>query len=323
MSHNEPPAGPPNQPPQQWGPPPQQPPQWGPPAQPGQPPYQQPWATPAPSGTNPYTTHPQPPGPYGAPQYPGPPPPQKSKMPVILTVLAVLLLVGGGGAAIAFAVRSDDDKGSTATEPNATTSSSQSPSSQNPSPTEGASPSTSTSPSPNAPQVPGATETTVDPDNPVEAPRAIRASDYEDDWDFRYQEHVYKASQVVSRDYDTCAGVEKDGALTKLGCEYAVSATFINTRDKVKITHYFLVFPSEQKAKAAAKEKVLSDKMFNFAADALYDDYKTGAWIADQSRSAVVFTVASAPAGVKEDLISRYMRWANTDYSNALLFTQF
>lgn len=329
MSNNEPPPpGQPNQPGQQWGPPPQQPPQWGPP-QPGQPPYQQqppqqPWATPSASGTNPYTTHPQ--NPYGAPQYPGPggPAPKKSKLPVILTVLVVLLLVGGGGAAIALAMRSNDndDKGGSAADPTTTASQSSSTS-----PSESTSPSgstePSTSPSGNAPQVPGSTATTVDPNKPVDPPRTIRASDYEGDWDFRYEEHVYKASQVVSRDYDTCAGVEKGGALTKLGCEYAVSATFVNTRDKVKFTHYFLVFPTEKEAKAAGKEKVITDDLFTFADDALYESYTTGAWITNQVGKAVVFTVASAPKGVKEDLMTRYMRWANTDYSNALLFTQF
>lgn len=319
MSHNEPP---------QWGPPPQQPPQWGPPQQPGQPqqppqwaPPQQPWATPSQGGTNPYTTTPQANGPYGAPQYPGAPAPKKSKAPVILTVLLVLLLVGGGGAAIAFAVRGDDDKkeGGTATEPTATTSQSGSATPPTTEPSDDATPSTS----PNAPPVPGTTDTTVDPDNPIEAPRAVRASDYEDDWDFRYQEHVYKASQVVSRDHETCADVEKDRALTKLGCEYAVSATYVNTRDKVKFTNYILVFPSEQKAKAASKAKVLTDKIFTFADDALYENYSRGGWTVGQANSAVVFTVASAPKGVKDDLISRYMRWANTDYTNALLFTQF
>lgn len=308
--HGQTPQGPQQPQPGGWGQP-QAP--WG---QPAANPYErggqaQGWAAP---GTNPYTTV----GGQGGPPawQPGP---RKGRTGVVVVVLVTLVVLLGGGIALAVATQ-DDDKDD-------------SPSSQGEDPTEPAGGDTDV-PSPDAP-----TSTAPVPVDPPTAPesspadpggpnlpdtgvdttgREVTAADYQDNWEFKWEQRELAARHIVSRDLASCTDANPDGSLAELGCEYAVTATYVNERDKVRFTHVIFAFRNKRASAQVKKDEVITDKILDLPDDALWEDFDKGLWVTKEQDGYVVFTVATGPKKADEDKLNEYMLFANTDLAMSL-----
>ncbi len=321
-------------PPQQQGWPGQQPGQWAPPGQhPGQ------WAPPAPH--NPYGPPPQQPGP-GTPQWGAPgtnpmptqgppsgpqtwaPPPRKRRAGAVIAVLVTLAVLLGGGMAIAFAVQDDNkDDSSQATDPAGGATDpvggggTPSPSPTDPESTEPVAPQTTApvDPSPSGPDGPKLPQGTgVDTTG-----RDTTAADFQRNWEFRWEDNVYNARHIVSRDLETCTDVNPDATLADQGCQYAVTATYVNEQDKVRFTHVIFAFKNAKQAEQAKADEVITDKILDLPDDAVWQDFEKGSWITKQQDAYVVFTVATGPAQAKQKKLSEYLRWSNTDFALSLM----
>ncbi len=339
MSNNQPPPpGPDNggdwsSQPNPYGPPPQQAGQWGPPPQhppspygaPQQSPYGQPqnpyagqqWQQPGPQqwsapGTNPMSTQ----GPPSGPQTWTPTPKRRRTGAIVAAVVALIVLLGGG-VAIALAVQDEDS--SQATDPTTNEPSEPIGGDGTPSPT---APTTEpTDPTTTEPTEPTSTEPVAPaPNGPgtggVDTTgRRVTAAGHQNNWEFKWEDNVYDARHIVSRDLETCTDVNPDATLAEEGCDYAMTATYMNEKDKVKITHVVFVFDNEKSAKKAKADEIITDKVLDLSDDALWDDYEKGSWQTKQQAEVVVFTVASGPKEAKQKKLLEYLRWSNTDFA--------
>jgi len=237
-------------------------------------------------------------------------------------IVVLVLLVAGGGTAIALLARGDDANddarersseptttgGATATDSASTDASSSESSSPDPSEPES---SDSGSGDDGGPAAPGAgPDTSLFRSSP-------RAADYQDDWEFRWEDTTMKARAVVARDHPDCGEVAADGELVGLGCNKAVTATYVNERDQVTITHYFLRFEDRAQAQEVKAIKKL-DSLLKIEGDAVWEDWEQGGWRASQVKRFVVLTAVTGPKDADEQTVADYLRWSHTDFSLAL-----
>ncbi|WP_162602319.1 hypothetical protein [Nocardioides daejeonensis] len=313
MSH-EPPAG---QQPNPYGPPP------GSPPPPGTSPYSQPPFPPQGAPTaGPWQPGPPPTGPHGG--GPGADPGRPRRRGGLIALLVVLLLLAGGGTAIAFATRGGDDEkkkdadtSAPSGQPSGSPTGEPSEASTEGAPTEGTSPSgpATESAGPDGPQAPGeGPDTSLWRGSP-------RASEFQDDWEFRWEEHTYKARAVVARDHADCAEIAADDRLTGLDCTRAVTATYVNERDQVTFTNYYVKFDDRANARKVAAMKD-ADTLVTIDGDAVWDDWTQGSWRTTQVKRIVVLTVATAPKSAKAQTVQDYLSWAHKDFALALRFSK-
>lgn len=286
MSH--PPQPPP--PPQGWGPP------SGPPSgPPGFPPQGPPGAY---GG-----------GPYGG-GYGGPPKKTNIGLVVGLVVLAVLLLVGIAVTAV-LVVRGNDGGDTTAgTDPSASTSTT-------PTPT---SPSTATAPTDASSATTPATPYAPSDDTGDDIHSDVKTTDFPGDWNFKLGDVEHDAELVDQWDYDSCAPVEERGVLTNQRCEYAVQWTYSALDGKARLTHIFLVFDTERRAKAA--EAKLSNEDFDLREESIFPDFVQGQYKASVYGNVIGVTVGTTKAKVNEKRLQSMVSYMNTDYRLALTFKQ-
>ena len=179
------------------------------------------------------------------------------------------------------------------------------------SPTPTATTSPSTPPTSPAPSSPAPTTTT-----PVGSPR-LRASDFPGDWNFRFGDVALKARYVSSADYATCEPVAGAGLLDH-GCQYAVRWTYQAHNGGLKLTMMAFEMGSQSAAKDAASKFRSSD--VKLPASALLRSYAHSLTYAQGSTDMLVLTVVTTTKDVPNDVATKYLRYANTDLSSALLF---
>jgi len=224
---------------------------------------------------------------------------------VLVVVLAVVgvLVVALAGVAIASA-GSDSGGSSTAVAGGPASSTAA------PTPTE----SETTTPEP--------TPTETESDDPAPAPASgkLRAAEFTKDWDFKLGGVALRAKHRAGWDSSTCTPVAKGGKLRKLGCRYAVEVTYTALGGRLQFTNLYLALPSESAAKAAVNKDKISDADFTIRDEGFVPDYRIGKYRDTAGGTWVVVTVATAKAGVSEKQLENYLKYANTDFSSALLF---
>ena len=235
----------------------------------------------------------------------GPGHPQGRRTTVLVVVLAVVgvLVVALAGVAIASAGGDDGDS------PTAVAGGPAS-STVAPTPTE----SETTTPEP--------TPTETESEDPAPAPSGgkLKAAEYTKDWDFKLGDVALKAKHKAGWDYATCAPVAKGGKLKALGCKYAVEVTYTALGGRLQFTNLFLALPSENAASTAVSKDKLTDADFTIRDESFVPGYKLGKYRDNDGSTWVVVTVATAKAGVSEKQLDNYLKYANTDFSSALLF---
>ena len=234
----------------------------------------------------------------------GPGDPQRRRTTVLVVVLAVVgvLVVALAGVAIASA---GEDGGSSTAVAGGPASSTVAPT-----PTE----SETTTPEP--------TPTETESEDPAPAPAGgrLKAAEYTKDWDFKLGDVALKAKHKAGWDYPTCAPVAKGGTLKALGCKYAVEVTYTALGGKLQFTNLYLTLPSENAANTAVNKDKLTDADFNIRDESFVPGYKIGKYRDNAGGTWVVVTVATATAGVSEKQVENYLKYANSDFSSALLF---
>ncbi|MET1058385.1 MAG: hypothetical protein ABWX84_02230 [Nocardioides sp.] len=245
----------------------------------------------------------QPPSPSAYPSGPGDAPRRsRTVLAVVLAVVAVLVVALAG---VAIAAAGDDEGGSSSAVAGGPASSTVAPT-----PTEAES----------VTPEPAPTETETEDPAPAPTGGKLKAAEYTKDWDFKLGDVALKAKHKAGWDYATCAPVAKGGKLKALGCRYAVEVTYTALGGKLQFTNLFLTLPSPgAAAKAVSKDKI-SDADFTVRDESFVPDYKIGKYRDNDGGTWVVITVATARAGVSEKQLENYLKYANTDFSSALLF---
>lgn len=247
----------------------------------------------------------QPPSPSAYPSgAPGHPDTQRRRKTVVAVVLAVVgvLVVALAGVAIASAGGDGDQAASgVAGGPASST--------VEPTPTE-------TEPTPE----PTPTETESEDPAPAPATGKLKASEYGADWDFKLGDVALKAKHKAGWDYATCAPVSKGGKLKKLGCKYAVEVTYTALGGKLQFTHLFLTLPSADAASKAVSQDKITDSDLDLRDESFLPGYKLGKYRDNEGGTWVVVTIATSMPGVSEKQLENYLKYANTDFSSALLF---
>ena len=242
----------------------------------------------------------QPPTPSHAP---GASPGRRTTVLVVVLAVVGVLVVALAGVAIASA--GGDDEGSSTAVAGGPASSTAAPT-----PTE----SETTTPEP--------TPTETESEDPAPAPSGgkLKAAEYTKDWDFKLGDVALKAKHKAGWDYATCAPVAKGGTLKALGCKYAVEVTYTALGGKLQFTNLYLTLPSENAANTAVNKDKLTDADFNIRDESFVPGYKIGKYRDNAGGTWVVVTVATAKAGVSEKQLDNYLKYANSDFSSALLF---
>ena len=243
------------------------------------------------------------------PSGPGDPSPggSRRRTTVLVVVLAVVgvLVVALAGVAIASA---GGDEGGSATAVAGGPASS----TATPTPTE----SETTTPEP----TPAETETESDDPAPAPSGGKLKAAEYTKDWDFKLGDVALQAHHKAGWDYATCAPVAKGGKLKTLGCTYAVEVTYTALGGKLQFTNLFLALPGENAANTVVNKDKITDSDFTIRDESFVPGYKVGKYRDNAGGTWVVVTVATAKAGVSEKQLDNYLKYANTDFSSALLF---
>ena len=328
MSSEEPPPG-------------QQPNPYGPPPGSGGPPSGHPWGTPPPAGGTPVGPPPQqwpPPQPSGWPpqeggaagrptygpsgeptvapwQAPGPPTGggggRGRRNGIIALVAVLVLLLAGGGTALALVLRVGGD--GAAKDDEKTSEPSESPSASDPSPS---APEGSDGPAPAAPGAPDPEPGEDDSTDPTWRGYP-QADDFEEDWEFRWEDTAFNARSVVTRGHSDCADIAADDRLIEFGCRRAVTATYVNERDQVTFTNYYLKFRDGKTARKVTDMKK-ADTLVKITGDAVWEDWKRGGWRISHTNRYVILTAATAPGAADEETVQADLRWAHKDFALAL-----
>lgn len=233
----------------------------------------------------------------------------------------LVLLVAGGGAAWVWFDRDGDDDRSGGDAPSADTS--PSPSKADTSPTGPPSPS---GPSASSDDPSGGPDGGPDTDPATPKLRSyLQAASFRDDWEFLWEGNEFNARFVVSRDHFDCREIAADDRLGELGCTRAVSATYVNERDQVTLTHFFLKFGdrglSRKDAGAIAQDvsqRKDLDALLKLEGDAVWEGWEQGGWRASRVDGVVIFTGATGSAEADIETVNDYLRWAHTDFTQAL-----
>jgi hypothetical protein len=229
---------------------------------------------------------------------------QRRRTTVLVVVLAVVgvLVVALAGVAIASAGDGGGSSTAVAGGPASSTVA--------PTPTE----SETTTPEP--------TPTEAETEDPAPAPTGgkLKAAEFTKDWDFKLGGVALQAKHKAGWDYATCAPVAKGGKLKALGCRYAVEVTYTALGGKLQFTNLYLTLPSENAANTAVNKDKISDADFTVRDESFVPDYKIGKYRDNVGGTWVVVTVATAAAGVSEKQLENYLKYANSDFSSALLF---
>ncbi|WP_235734728.1 hypothetical protein [Nocardioides alcanivorans] len=228
--------------------------------------------------------------------------------------MVLVLLVAGGGTAIAL-TRGDGDGDAKKEEKTSEPSGDQSATDPAPPSDSGniepTDPLSSSDAGPDGPAAPG-------DGVPTEKWRGSpRASEYRDDWEFKWEGNVYNARAVVARDHADCAEIATDTQLDDIGCARAVTATYVNERDKVTITHFFLRMDTRAAARKVEKRKD-ADTLLTIDGDAVWQDWEKGGWRISRVKRIVVLTAVTAPKNADEDKVQDYLRWAHQDFALAM-----
>jgi len=258
---------------------------------------------------------------YGRPQYGGSPPPKKKAWGIIIALVVALVVLGGiGGTALLFAGDGDDETLSdeTITAPSGDASEDAEASGETDAPTDAptdeptdAATDAATPTAPSEPSEPPATSA-------APAGAKLTSAEYQDDWNFRLGDRHEYASHIKGWDYSTCGPVEKNGRLTRLGCQYAVEVTYKALDSRLQLTNIFLAMPTEAKATKAAS--ALTNDHFKIRSEAMIDDFTYGQWKSMVSTTFVVLTIVTAHDGVTRAQGERYLDDANSDFSAALIW---
>ena len=240
-----------------------------------------------------------PPGPSG------PADSQRRRTTVLVVVLAVVGVLVVALAGVAIASAGGDEGGSSTAVAGGPASSTAAP-----------------TPTESETETPEPTPTETETDDPAPAPSGgkLKAAEYTKDWDFKLGDVALQAKHKAGWDYATCAPVAKGGKLRALGCRYAVEVTYTALGGKLQFTHLFLALPSESAASTAVSKDKISDSDFKIRDESFVPGYTTGKYRDNEGGTWVVVTVATAKAGVSEKQLDNYLKYANTDFSSALLF---
>ena len=235
----------------------------------------------------------------------GPGATQGRRTTVLVVVVAVVGVLVVALAGVAIASAGGDDKGSS-------TAVAGGPASSTVAPTPTQSETTTPEPTP--------TETETEDPAPAPSGGKLKAAEYTKDWDFKLGDVALQAKHKAGWDYATCAPVAKGGKLKALGCRYAVEVTYSAIGGKLQFTNLFLALPSENAASTAVSKDRLTDADFTVRDESFVPGYKIGKYRDNDGGTWVVVTVATAKAGVSEKQLDNYLKYANTDFSSALLF---
>ncbi|WP_182378155.1 hypothetical protein [Nocardioides sp. WS12] len=246
-------------------------------------------------------------GPYGG-GFGGPPKKSRTGLIIGLVALAMLLVVGVVVTAVLVLGGDDDD---TSAGKDDSTASSTATTDGTPTPTD---PSSTTTPA--TPYSPTEDET----DEPA-ARIDVEASEFADDWDFKFGDVEHNAKYLESWKYDTCGPVEEGSRLTQQRCEYAVQWTYSALNGKARVTYVALVFDTEAHAKAA--DAALSDEDFDLRPEAQFPDFVQGKWNSGVVSNVVGVTVGTTNTKVDEKKLQGLVNYMTTDYKLALSFNQF
>ncbi|HIV57018.1 MAG TPA: hypothetical protein H9902_03585 [Candidatus Stackebrandtia faecavium] len=324
---------PPQPPPDQWqpqpgpgqpeqpgyGPPASGPPGYGPPDQPGYGPPDQPGYGPPASGPPGYPTQPySAPPPYGPPSGPpdmygaagpppggpeipgmpgGPQPPKKSRAPLVTMLVLGVVFVLGVGVSL-FLILGDDTTETTTSGKTSPVEESQSPS-----------PSESTSePDPTPTDDPGGDSTFTG---------TLDEADY-NDWNFKIGDVSLSAEKVDGWNYDDCTEIEKDGALTDLGCKEAIEIAYEAEDGEMKLDLVLMVM--EDESSASALESDFDDSMYSPQKAGFIADFDFGKFRIGNESNIGVLTMGTATSAVDEADADEYLSYMFTDHKSALLF---
>ena len=140
-----------------------------------------------------------------------------------------------------------------------------------------------------------------------------QASDFEDDWEFRWEDTAFSARSVVTRGHSDCADIATDDRLDELGCRRAVTATYVNERDQVTFTNY-----RDGKTARKVTNMKKADTLVKITGDAVWEDWKRGGWRISHTNRYVILTAATAPKSADEETVQDYLQWAHKDFALAL-----
>lgn len=164
------------------------------------------------------------------------------------------------------------------------------------------------------------TDEPTDPPTTTPPGNRIKASEYEDDWNFRLGDAKAQAKHVKGVDYKTCKPAEVKGALTERGCQYAVKVTYRALDGKLMFTNLIIELGNEQQAKKFGKDKTLKDSDFHLEKGDVIPNFTKGQWRANDAGKYAVITFATANDRVSDKQLQHYLHYANADFSSALLF---
>ncbi|MEU4597753.1 hypothetical protein [Nocardia sp. NPDC023988] len=163
---------------------------------------------------------------------------------------------------------------------------------------------------------PTTTSTTGKP--PSKSGERLSYTDYEGQWDFKFDNVELHADWVDGRDHTSCAPIEHAGKLTELGCQYAAELVLSAEGGGLKFTQFILAMPD--KATAAAAADKIEDKDFELRPGSYIKDFATGKWRAGSQAEFVVITLATATSAVDAATVEKYLRYRHTDIITAILF---
>lgn len=248
-------------------------------------------------------SYPAPPS-SGPPTWPpAPPSPPRRNIGLVLGGIALALaLIAAAGVLTWLLVKDPTDSSASRSAGSATAT-----------PTASPSPTASSSPSHSAP--PSSPPPTSSA--PLDDSDRLRASEFPGDWDFRFGDVALSASYVSSHDYRTCDEVAGERLLDQ-GCQYAVRWTYKARGGHLMLTVLMYAMGSGADAKAAASSFRSSD--VHLPSEGLLPSYAHSKTYASGSADFLVLTVVTTTPGVPDDVATKYLRYANTDFGSALLF---
>ncbi|MFC4124198.1 hypothetical protein [Nocardia rhizosphaerae] len=160
--------------------------------------------------------------------------------------------------------------------------------------------------------------TTTTAKKPVSAGAKLSYTEYEGPWDFKLGDVELHADWVEGRDNDSCAPIERDGALTAAGCQYAAELVHSAESGGLRLTQFILAMPDAAAAKSAAAD--FDQKSLKPRAGTTIDDFATGKFKTGSQDQFVVITLATATSAVDEATVTKYLGYRHSDILGALLF---
>lgn len=147
-------------------------------------------------------------------------------------------------------------------------------------------------------------------------PARLSAAELRGDWVYPFTSPPLTARQVSGEDLTTCAALDAKGLLAALGCEYAVTLSYLAEGGQLQITHLVLAFTDPATPQRIIDEDLLTDT--DLVVTDTLPDAVLGRWKMSAAGRYLVWTAVTAEQGVGRAEADVFLVKSNATLSDVL-----